>query len=300
MKRGIHALGMTVADVLALGVNRLKNHTDTPALDARLLLADILRLEPVRLLLSSDDPVCGEAQAAYEQALERRLDGECVAYITGSKEFWGLPFLVNPSVLVPRPDTETLVEAALTVIRQDAALLELCTGSGAVAIALKKECPALSVKATDISAAALETARKNAARLQADVCFAESDLFDRITGVFDLIVANPPYIPTGVIASLPAEVRREPRLALDGGEDGLDLIKRIIAEAKRHLKPAGVLLMEASPPQMPAIAELLRVGGYQQDVRVYQDIAGLDRVIGGTVCAAAPPLRLLDNSLCVR
>jgi release factor glutamine methyltransferase len=215
------------------------------------------------------------------EALDRRIFGECVAYITGYKEFWGLPFAVNPSVLVPRPDTETLIEAALTyidILPRSAALLELCTGSGAIAVALKYEHPSLTVTASDISKDALAVARANAARNHTDINFIESNLFDNIPGCFDIIVANPPYVPSAVIDTLQAEVRREPRIALDGGNDGLAIIKRIVEGAKKRLKFA--LLMEASPEQIPLIAGLLQANGYG-DVRVFKDLAGQDRVIGG-------------------
>jgi release factor glutamine methyltransferase len=191
-------------------------------------------------------------------------------------------FMVNPSVLVPRPDTETLVEAALQTTGTARSALDLCTGSGAVAIALKRERPALTVTASDISPAALEAARTNAENLHTEIRFVESDLFDRVEGCFDLIVSNPPYIPTAWIASLAPEVQKEPRLALDGGGDGLDLVKKIILGAKTRLNPGGMLLMEADSRQMPAIGELLRGGGYQK-VRAYRDLAGLERVIGGVV-----------------
>jgi release factor glutamine methyltransferase len=272
----------TTNSLLKHGVACLKEGgVETPLLDARLLLADVLGIDQTGLILAATTPLSDEQQAAYRRALERRIDGECVAYIVGFKEFWGLRFAVNPSVLVPRPDTETLVEAALAALpAAEASLLELCTGSGAVAIALKHERPSLSISASDISACALALAQSNAARLQTPVTFIESDLFEKITGVFDSIIANPPYIPTGVIESLPPEVRREPRLALDGGTDGLSLIRRISAHAKKHLKTGGILLMEAAPEQMPFITELLCTGGYQ-DIHIYKDLAGLERVIGG-------------------
>jgi release factor glutamine methyltransferase len=163
--------------------------------------------------------------------------------------------------------------------------LDLCTGSGAVAIALKHECPEIEVFASDLSPEALETARLNAARLlgtalEPAVTFIQSDLFDRISRRFHLITANPPYVCTGDIKKLPREVRGEPRLALDGGADGLDLIRALIAGAPDHLFSGGVLLLEADPRQMPRIASLLEHQGFL-DIQTYRDLSGAERVIGG-------------------
>jgi release factor glutamine methyltransferase len=229
------------------------------------------------------------------------MAGECAAYILGFKEFWGLDFAVNPDVLVPRPDTETLVEAALAALFPAAktgrplALLDLCTGSGAVVIALKHELPFLEVYATDISARALAVARNNAERLLGGgktrpaaaepVHFLEGDLFEPVPRMgFDLITANPPYVPSAEIPRLPREVRLEPPLALDGGADGLDLARRIAGDAPAFLKSGGRLLMEADPRQMSALALILKKKRYR-DLALHRDLSGLERVIEG----AMPP-----------
>jgi release factor glutamine methyltransferase len=258
---------------------------ESPALDASLLLGDILALDRAGLVLAEGRPLSPEEGEGFEEALKRRLAGECVAWIRGRREFWGLDFAVGPEVLVPRPDTETLVEAALGFVdgRGAAAVLDLCTGSGAVAIALKHERLGLSVSASDVSARALDTARRNGARLLGKaglVDFILSGLFDRIPGSFDLILSNPPYIPSALLEKLAPEVRREPRIALDGGADGLDLIRPIIAGAREHLRPGGLLLLEADPGQMPAIADLLAQGGYG-DIGCFPDLSGQNRVIRG-------------------
>jgi release factor glutamine methyltransferase len=269
----------TVKALLIEGKALLKGRVDTPDIDARLLLGAVLDLDRTRLALAALDAVPEEAEAAYKKALERRLSGECVAYITGYKEFWGLRLAVNPAVLVPRPDTETLVESALAAGGRARSCLDLCTGSGAAAIALKHERPLLAVTASDLSKDALDVARANAETHRTDIRWVESDLFERIEGRFDMIVSNPPYIPRSMIAGLAPEVRKEPHIALDGGADGLALIKRIIAGAKAHLNSGGMLLMEADPGQMPAIAALLHGRGHRA-IRTYKDLSGLERVIG--------------------
>ncbi|MDR0644418.1 MAG: peptide chain release factor N(5)-glutamine methyltransferase [Treponema sp.] len=271
---------MTVRELLEQGNAQLKGRVDTPFLDTRLLLEHVLHISHTQLLLRMDTLVDEESAQSFWQALNRRFAGECVAYIIGRKEFWGLPFAVSPSVLVPRPDTETLMEAALNFVKQGGVetVLELCTGSGAVAVSLKHECPFLTVTASDVSQEALAIARKNAQHLQTDISFVHSDLFEHIGERFDMIAANPPYVPTGAIESLSREAQNEPRLALDGGGDGLDLIRKIIASAPSHLQTRGVLLLEAGPNQMPAIQEMMN--GYRE-TRIFRDLAGRERVIAG-------------------
>jgi release factor glutamine methyltransferase len=273
------------------------------ALDASLLLAEVLNMNRSSLIAADFRPLDEAPLAAFRALIKRRLAGECVAYIVGRKEFYGLDFQVNPAVLVPRPDTETLVETALEALKQLAKTnqplraLDLCTGSGAIAIALKHIMPELEVWAADISAEALEVARANAARLLPpdSIHFCHGDLFDGeqhspfpTPHFFHLIVSNPPYIPTGEIAALAPEVRGEPLLALDGGSAGLDIIRRIIADAPRYLCPpnqgfAGALLLEADPRQMERIAALLSQAGGPlagfTDIQTRRDLSGAERVI---------------------
>jgi release factor glutamine methyltransferase len=293
---------MTVRDVLNEGRALLSSHhIDTPALDAGLLLAEILHTDRAGLIIKGNDAAAGDDVAAYRRLLERRLSGECAAYILGRKEFRGLEFTVTPDVLVPRPDTETLVEAALEVLgvpgpagvpsaADKSRVLDLCTGSGAVAVSLKNERPDLELWASDISKKALALARTNGEKLlgfsktgsAGTIHFVESDLFEKFeTGaIFNLIVSNPPYVPSAEIEKLAPEVRREPKLALDGGEDGLGLIRRIIAEAGAFLAPGGFLLMEADPRQMTAIRALLNGAGWT-DIKTWRDLSGRERVTGG-------------------
>ncbi|MDR0376491.1 MAG: peptide chain release factor N(5)-glutamine methyltransferase [Spirochaetaceae bacterium] len=297
---------MTVKQALSEAAARLSAAgAGTPSLDASLLMAETLRTDRARLALAWDEPLAEKDRRLFGGLVERRLSGEPVAYILGRKEFYGLDFAVNPSVLIPRPDTETLVEAALETARAIAAsvaaggpvrALDLCTGSGAVAVALKHEMPELEVCASDISREALACARGNAARLLAgnSIAFIESDLFAAFSSPpenadparpplprrFSLIVSNPPYIPAPLIPSLQPEVRREPRLALDGGEDGLGLIGKIIAESPRYLAGGGALLLEADPRQMEPISAMLASHGYNR-VQKYNDLSRRPRVICG-------------------
>lgn len=314
---------MTITEALAGGTARLKAECiENPGLDAALLLAETLKLSREKLIQRGPDPLEEADCRRFFEFISRRIAGECTAYILGRREFRGLDFLVNPAVLVPRPDTETLVEAALRELGMmtedlevkntgiagiapsrpqtfsqsplsfNPALLDLCTGSGAVAIALKHECPGIEVFASDLSPEALKTARLNAARLlgteletpetepKPAITFIQSDLFTRIPRRFHLITANPPYVKAGELAGLPREVRGEPRLALDGGEDGLDLIRAIISGTPDHLFPGGLLLLEADPRQMPCTASLLEQQGFQ-DIQTYRDLSGAERVIGG-------------------
>ncbi|MDR2021331.1 MAG: peptide chain release factor N(5)-glutamine methyltransferase, partial [Treponema sp.] len=218
---------MTCREALNTGGALLRSSgIESPSLDASLFMADLLAVERSRLPLLEERELSPELYRRFRERLERRQAGECAAYILGRREFMGLDLTITAEVLVPRPDTETLVEAALAWIDRRSSVsgdplsvLDLCTGSGAVAAALKHERPDLILWASDISARALNVAEANARRLLGPdtITFVQSDLFEAITGSFDLITANPPYIPTGELESLPREVRGEPVLALDGG-----------------------------------------------------------------------------------
>lgn len=275
---------LSIRQALYEAVQTLKGGgIETSVLDAQVLLGEVLHKS--RTALIAADPfelLSAEHYNRYRSLLERRLNGESVAYLIGRREFWGLDITVGPAVLVPRPETETLVEAALSFLAPDAKgnVLDLCTGSGAVALALKHERSGCAVYASDISHDALAVAQENARRLCANaVAFIHGDLFENIVGRFDLITANPPYIPSELIPSLPAEVRHEPVLALDGGIGGLSLIQRLIVQAVDYLAPNALLLIEADPSQMPALERFFRENAYQ-DVRFWNDLSARQRVIG--------------------
>jgi release factor glutamine methyltransferase len=289
---------MTIREALAEGTASLTAAgIETPGLDSSLLLAEVLNTSRSSLIAAGNDPVSQESLTAFRQLINRRQAGECIAYILGRKEFYGLEFLVNPSVLVPRPDTETLVELigsrewGVGSRQEPPRVLDLCTGSGAIAIALKHTMPKLEVWATDISAEALEIAKTNAARLLPpnSILFFQGDLFDALPSSPPLLIApcslliivsNPPYIPTTEIPSLPPEVRMEPTLALDGGDDGLHIIRKIISRAPEFLCKGGSLLLEADPRQMAAIASLYKEADFS-DIQTYADLSGRERVISG-------------------
>ena len=283
---------MLIREAAAKGGGELKAAgIENPGLDASLLLAHVLGTNRASLTAMGSDPLSDEAFTAFCDLIDRRKNGECAAYIIGKKEFWNLEFLVNPSVLVPRPDTETLVEAVLAQLKAKnekagprlLRALDLCTGSGAVAISLKHEMPQAEVTAADISASALETAKANAERLlpRGAINFYLSDLFDALPrAAFSVIVCNPPYIPTEQIHTLSREVRKEPRIALDGGKSGLVVIERVISGAPDYLQRGGALLLEADPRQMEDISLLLEKNGFT-GINIYRDLSGQKRVIGG-------------------
>jgi len=281
---------MTIREAYAQGSADLKfAEIPVPALDASILLAHVLKTNRTSLVAKGMDTISAKDCAQYCKLIERRALGECVAYIIGKKEFRGLEFKVNKSVLVPRPDTETLVEAAFKILteeftqRHEGSILDLCTGSGAVAIALKNERPELEVHATDISPAALKVAIRNSENLlgKNKIHFYHGDLFQALSReFFSLIVSNPPYVPTAEIETLSAEVQNEPCLALDGGASGLEIINRIIEEASNYLQKGGSLLLEADPRQMEEIKTLLAKRGFSS-LQLFKDMSGADRVIGG-------------------
>jgi release factor glutamine methyltransferase len=284
---------MNIRDALTSGGADLESAgIESSSLDAALLLAYVLNVTRAALIAKGTDTLADDALAAFRALINRRLNGECAAYILGKKEFRGLEFLVNPSVLVPRPETETLVETAINTLNKEQAaagffsVLDLCTGSGAIAVSIKSEMPQVEVWAADICEQAIETAKANTALLlPADsIHFYQGDLYDALPAArFSIIVSNPPYIPTEEIKTLAAEVQNEPRLALDGGHTGLEIIKRIIEGAPDYLFKGGTLLMEtAGTKQTEKIVPLFENRGFR-NINIYKDLSGQERVIGGMV-----------------
>ena len=267
------------------------------ALDAVLLLSEASGFTREELITHNDYELKETQRTFYFELLERRYRGESTAYILGRKEFWGLELSVTPAVLVPRPETEILVETVLTILRRDTsqkntcnvsgtdigrAVLDLCTGSGAIAIALKQTCPDLEIRAADVSEEALIIARKNAEKFGCTITFLQGDLFKALDKRqrFFLITANAPYVPSAKLDLLMPEVKNEPRLALDGGYDGLDIIRHIIKEAPLYLENNGYLVLEADPSQMETIADLMKANGFSEPL-LHKDLAGHNRVIAG-------------------
>ena len=275
-----------VLDVLRWTTARFEKHGLASArLDAELLAAHAFAMSRIELYAHFDRPLSASELASYRDLVSRRLAGEPVAYLLGHKEFWSLDLLVDSRVLIPRPDSETLLEEALDRVAGSGAGLRVAdvgTGSGALALALAKERPEAQVFATDISPGALAVARANAERLSLAVTFLEGDLNQPLgpAGRFDLIVANLPYIPSADIDGLAADVRSEPQLALDGGADGLALVRRLVAAAPELLQPGGYVALEVGADQAGAVKELLRRAGLG-DIRCRRDLAGIERVVSG-------------------
>ncbi|WP_163777680.1 peptide chain release factor N(5)-glutamine methyltransferase [Myxococcus vastator] len=271
-----------------------KRQVDAPRLTAEILLSHVLGLSRVRLYVDLDRPLSKEELGAYRALIERRMAGEPTQYLTGVREFYNRPFKVDARVLIPRPETELLVEAALRLLPKDAPgrALDVCTGSGCIAISLAAERPQATVIATDLSPDACALARENAQALGvADrVTVLQGDLFAPVPAGerFQVVVSNPPYIASEEIAGLSAEVRREPKLALDGGPDGLVAVRRVVTGARQWLEPGGLLAMEIGEDQGPAVLELLRAAGYA-DARVEKDLERRERMAFGTQPVASEP-----------
>lgn len=258
---------------------------DTPRLDAEILLGHVRNCKRIQLYVDYNEPLNDEQRARMRDLVKRRTQAEPVAYLVGRREFFSLEFKVTPAVLIPRPETETLVVDLVTFAkdRPSPSILELCTGSGCIAIAAGVNLPAARITAVEISPPALAVAQENAAKHKVTerVTFAEGDLFAPVPAgtLFDAVVSNPPYVADEEIESLPPDVRlHEPLLALKGGPRGLVILERIIAAAPGFLKPGGLLLLELSPEQAPHIAARLESHGEFVDVRILKDSAGLARV----------------------
>jgi release factor glutamine methyltransferase len=271
-------------DTFEFGYNNLQNAGISEAkLDARLLLEYVCGTDHNTLLAHPDREVSSEEYDKYLECIDRRKKREPVAYIIGQWDFMGITFEVNSDVLIPEQDTEILAEEAMTVVEDGMRVMDLCTGSGCIALSILNYKNDVRAVCTDISEAALEVAKRNAVKLGMDekVQFIKTDLFpEESIGKFDLIVSNPPYIATKVIETLAPEVKDyEPRLALDGEEDGLCFYRRIIDNADKYLYSSGYLMLEIGFDQKEAVTELLRKKGFYHDIEVIKDYSGNDRVV---------------------
>jgi release factor glutamine methyltransferase len=254
---------------------------DIDVKEARMLLAYVLNIDVEKIItFDKKKEIPDKFFKKYLALLEKRISGIPYAYIINNKEFMGLNFYVDEHVLVPRPDTEILVEnvASLKV----KSILDLCTGSGCIAISLAKLMPGVEITASDISEEALKVAKKNAELHGVKIKYIKSDLFEHINGKFDAIVSNPPYIKTEEIKTLQKEVRCEPILALDGGEDGLNFYRRIIKDAKDHLNNGGYIALEIGYNQRYDVSALLNENGYK-DIKVIKDYEENNRVLIATI-----------------
>lgn len=250
-------------------------------LDAELLLCHVLGKPRSYLFAWSDAEVEAPATTTYTQLLERRRAGEPVAHLLGEREFWSLTLKVTPDTLIPRPETETLVEWTLELdLPAQARVVDLGTGSGAIALALAAERPAWSITAIDVSSAALDVARENASRLDLPVAFKISDWFAQVAGDWDLVVSNPPYVAPGDAHLQQGDLRFEPLAALAADDDGLADLRTIATAAVDHLADGGWLLLEHGHDQGAAVRELLQQQGFL-DITTRRDLAGIERITGG-------------------
>jgi release factor glutamine methyltransferase len=263
---------------------------DSAELDARMLVGAMLGLDLTGVIAAANRRLTSDEAKRLEDFTRRRLDGEPVARILGTREFWGLPLKLSAATLVPRPDTETVVELALEMLRaaprpdHPPRIADIGTGSGAILLALLSELPDARGIGTDISEQALQTAHSNAAGLglAGRAGFVACDYAAALSGPFDLIVSNPPYVRSGEIAGLAAEVRdHDPRAALDGGADGLDAYRALIPQAARLLAPGGVLVVEAGQGQSGEIDGLMAATGLMVPAPAKADLAGIRRAVAG-------------------
>ncbi len=272
-----------LASALRWASTFLAPHIDRPQVEAELLLVHVLAQPRAYLWAHPEAALTSQQAADYAACVQRRAAGEPLPYITGQIEFFGLMFTVMPDVLIPRPETETLVEAALDWLEAhpDAVAVDVGTGSGCIAVALTIQVPSLRLYATDISPAALQMARANAERhnVAEHITFLEGDLLMPLLEPVDLIVSNPPYVAEDEWDALPLSVRQEPRLALLSGADGLDAIRQLLQQACTRLLPSGLMLVEIGERQGKAAQALAQAAFPDADVSILPDLAGKDRVL---------------------
>lgn len=273
---------MTLKEALGYGKSYLKKQNILEyELDAWYLLEHTIKENKTYFLLHQCEELEEEKERLYRNYLMKRGNHIPLQHITKEQEFMGFNFLVNENVLIPRQDTEVLVEEVLKRLKKDMSVLDMCTGSGCIIISLKKLKPDIFAYACDISDKALEVAKENARKNQTAVCFEQGNLFEMINDKFDVIVSNPPYIPTKEIQELMEEVKEyEPMLALDGKEDGLYYYRELIKQAGTYLLPNGFLCFEIGYDQGEAVSMLMKEAGFVNIVTI-KDLAGLDRVVIG-------------------
>lgn len=277
----------SVAEVLKAATERLEaKGIESPRLDAEILLAHVLKWRRLSLYVDADKNLPLDSIFRYNELINRRLEGIPVAYLTGTKDFMGLSFAVNENVLIPRPETEILTEYVGEYLREfnsEVTFTDLGVGSGAICISILKFVKNSRAYAVDISSEALEVAKFNAQKFHVEdrINFYQGDLFAPLEGqIFNAIVSNPPYIPTDDLETLQTEVKREPQMALDGGNDGLNFYRRIISDAPRFLVDGGLLAVEIGINQSVAVKKLFEQANFV-DVTILNDLAGIERVVAG-------------------
>ena len=276
----------TIAEILRTATTRLENGgIDSPRLDAEILLAYVLNCRRLTLYVDSEKILPLEKILRFDELINRRLKKIPVSYLTGTREFMGLSFTVNENVLIPRPDTEILTEGVGEFLRttgDSVTFADLGVGSGAISISILKFVKNAHASAVDISAEALNVAKLNAQKFNVDdrIEFFQGDMFAPLDGkIFNAIVSNPPYIPTGDLETLQAEVMREPRIALDGGTDGLNFYRQIINDAPKFLVAGGLLAVEVGINQADAVKNLLNVNGNFDKLKTLRDLSNIERVV---------------------
>ena len=283
---------MKIKDILSQSISILKeNNIEDANMKARVVLADLLGKNKEYLMIHEDDDIKEGLNKIFLNKIERLKNHEPLQYVINKQDFMGLELYVDENVLIPQPDTENLVEEVILLsdkkrkyIRDEIKILDLCTGSGAIAISLSKLINKSLVYASDISKKALKIAEENSMKNHANVLFLESDLFDKISKIykFDIIVSNPPYIESEVIKTLSEEVKKEPILALDGGEDGLDFYRKIAKEAKDYIDKEGYLALKIGYNQRTEVEKILKENGYK-NIYSRKDLGGNDRIVVGQI-----------------
>lgn len=276
---------MKIEELLREGKKVLeKNNIEEASIISRSLLQYVLKIDRNKLVINKDEEVENNKENEYIGYIKEVAAGKPIQYITNKQEFMGLSFFVDENVLIPQPDTEILVEEAIKYanqIKENVEILDMCTGSGCIGVALAKHVKNAKVTLVDISTKALEVAKKNAKEneVKEKVNFIQSDMFENIKSKFDVIVSNPPYIKTKVINELDLQVQNEPHLALDGGENGLKFYEILINEAPKYLKENGKIFLEIGYDQKKEVEELARNSKLYKEIETVKDLANNDRVI---------------------
>lgn len=273
---------MTINEALKNAIEKLKeSHIENPVQISKILLAELLHKPKEYLLVNENEILNGDTEKQFIDAIEKIKNGIPLQYVTHKQEFMKMELYVDENVLIPRSDTEILVEEALNLIKdkENLNILDMCTGSGAIAISIAKYTKNNTIYAVDISKNALEVAKKNAAKNDVDIQFINSNMFENIDKnfKFDIIISNPPYIETDVIATLDIQVQNEPKIALDGGIDGLEFYRNILKNSEQFLKPNGIICMEIGYNQAETVTDIFK--GKFKTVYCKKDLAGNNRVI---------------------